>query len=89
MEKKEIISVPLEMDSESGCDAVSQLSTGLSGIYVHVISTRNLHISGPSPINHHAMLGRHRQNHQEKTLWSNSSIKSNCHAESLQQAALH
>lgn len=43
----------------------------------------------PSPINHHAMLGRHRQNHQEKALWCKSSIKSNCHTESLQQAPLH
>ncbi len=43
----------------------------------------------PSPINHRAMLGRHRQNHQEKALWCKSSIKSNCHAESPQQAPLH
>lgn len=41
----------------------------------------------PSPINHHAMWGRHRQNHQEKTLWCKSSIKSNCHTESPQQGS--
>lgn len=41
--------MPLEMDSESGCDAVCQLSTGLSGSYVHVISTRKLHIPALLP----------------------------------------
>lgn len=30
-----------------------------------------------------------RQNHQEQTLWCKSSIKSNCHTESPQQALLH
>lgn len=52
-------------------------------------SNRKTSYPSSFPINHHAMLARHRQNHQEKALWCKSSIKSNCHTEPPQKAPLY
>lgn len=76
-------------DGQSGCDAVCRLSTGLSGVYVHVISTRKLHIPAPLPSIIMPCWADTDRTTMKKTLQCKSSIKSDCHTESPQQAPLH